>query len=114
MQSSWQKPESRNRSFVFFELASVSFIQSYFVTKDPCFYTLWEDITVFSKSQLRSEDKVIDGVWTRAFDINHKEVYGCRNIGWAPWSVETGWTLGEIIIGIQQGLMAEELIEKYK
>jgi hypothetical protein len=94
----------------------VSFIQSYFVTKDPYFYTLWEDITrYFLKVQLRSEDKVIDGVWTRAFDINHKEVYGVPNdIGWAPWSVETGWTLGEIIIGIQQGLMAEELIEKYK
>lgn len=93
----------------------VGFIQSYFVTKDPCFLKLWEDITrYFLKAQLRSDDKTLDGAWARAFDVNLKEVYGVPNdIGWAPWAVETGWTLGEIIIGIQQGLLADELIEKY-
>lgn len=94
----------------------VGFIQSYFVTKDPYFLKLWEDITrYFLKAQIVSDDKTIDGVWARAFDVNLKEVYGVPNdVGWAPWSVETGWTLGEIIIGIQQGLIADELIKKYQ
>ena len=42
---------------------------------------LWEDILrYFLKAQLHSEDKVIDGVWARAFDVNLKEVY--RHIGY--------------------------------
>ena len=43
------------------------------------------------------------------------EVYGVANdIGWAPWSVETGWTMAEICSGLMMGLMEDELMKHYK
>lgn len=93
-----------------------AFAQAYFVTGDEKFYRLWREVTRFIVSiQIRSCNKNIDGVWARAFDVELNEVYGVPNdVGWAPWSVECGWTMGEIPSGILMGLMKDKLVGYYK
>jgi hypothetical protein len=83
----------------------LGFIQAYMVTGDEYFYNLWKDIAgFFIKSQLGSSNPMINGVWTRGFDIDIMEVYGTPNdMGWGPWAVESGWTMGEIIAGLAMG-----------
>ena len=35
----------------------------------------------------------LDGCWMRGFDYKLWEYYGSSSdIGWGPWSVESGWT----------------------
>jgi len=93
----------------------LGFIQAYFVTRDVYFKTLWEDIAKFFVSvQLHSRDQQLNGAWTRALDVDLMEVYGVPNdIGWAPWSIESGWTVGEIVAGLNMGLMADKLEKFY-
>ncbi len=92
------------------------FIQAYFVTGDPYFKKLWEDIAkFFISAQLRSTNRTLDGAWTRALDVDLMEVFGVPNdIGWAPWSIESGWTVGEVVAGLNMGLMADELKKFYQ
>lgn len=92
-----------------------AFAQAYLITGDEKFRALWRDICRFFLSvQIHSHNKMIDGVWTRAFDVVLNEVYGVPNdIGWAPWSVECGWTMGEIPIGILMGLISDDLRKFY-
>ncbi|MCL2707896.1 MAG: hypothetical protein FWF03_02140, partial [Defluviitaleaceae bacterium] len=94
----------------------VGFMQAYFVTGDMYFMELWKCLAkFFISAQIKSDDKMLNGVWTRALDVNLWEVYGVPNdIGWAPWSVESGWTVGEIVTGLLMGRHAERLIECYK
>jgi len=89
----------------------LGFIQAYFVTGDSSFKDLWEDVAKFFVSaQLHSQNRQLDGAWTRALDVDLMEVYGVPNdIGWAPWSIESGWTVGEIVTGLNMGLMADQL-----
>lgn len=93
-----------------------AFAQAYLITEDEKFRVLWRDICRFLLSvQIRSHNKMIDGVWTRAFDVSLNEVYGVPNdVGWAPWSVECGWTMGEIPVGILMGLMSDSLRKFYR
>lgn len=93
----------------------MSFMQAYFVTKDPYFITLWEEISSFMIScQIHSEDKKIHGAWARAFDVEKMEVYGLsKDLGWGPWAIESGWTMGEITAGLTMGLLKEELQKHY-
>ncbi len=88
-----------------------SFALAYYVTGDNWFKQLWEEITEFLASiQIRSENQFIDGVWPRAFDADLREVYGVPNdVGWAPWSVETGWTMGEIMSGMLLGMLESKV-----
>ena len=54
---------------------------------------------------------MLDGAWTRAFDLENWESYGVpHDVGWAPCCVETGWTVGEILMGLQ----FMEQVEKIK
>lgn len=94
----------------------VGLMQAYFVTGDEYFYNLWKDIAkFFVSSQIHSKDRMLNGAWPRAVDVNLKEVYGVPNdIGWAPWSVESGWTVGEIVTGLLMGLQKDKLKECYK
>lgn len=94
----------------------MGFIQAYFVTGDMYFYDLWRDIVQFFISvQLESPNKQLNGGWPRAIDVDRMEVYGVPNdIGWAPWSIESGWTVGEVVSGIYMGLMKERLMSLYK
>lgn len=94
----------------------MGFIHAYFVTGDAFFYDLWQDIVRFLISvQLESENKQLSGGWPRAIDVDRMEVYGVPNdIGWAPWSIESGWTVGEIVSGIYMGLMKDRLMPLYR
>ncbi|MEI6579813.1 MAG: hypothetical protein WCN92_10190, partial [Eubacteriales bacterium] len=86
------------------------FSYAFFVTKDSMFYDLWADIArFFCLSQIRSKEKTVDGAWARAFDMELGEIYGVpHDIGWAPCSIESGWTVAEILTG----LMIMKLFDK--
>lgn len=90
----------------------LGFAYAYLVTKDKLFYQLWCDIASFFVScQIHSEDKTLDGAWTRAFDLERWEIYGVpHDVGWAPCCVESGWTVGEILIGLQFMHIVEKMV----
>ena len=93
----------------------MGFMQAYFVTKDPYFKELWEGIAKFFVSaQIHSGDKMINGGWTRALDVELMEVYGlAADAGWGPWAIESGWTVAEITSGLIIGLMSDDLCKFY-
>lgn len=93
----------------------MGFIQAYFVTKDPYFKELWVEIAKFFVSaQIRSRNRLINGGWTRALDVQRMEVYGLTSdAGWGPWAIESGWTVAEITSGLAAGLLADELCKFY-
>ena len=93
----------------------IGFIQAYFVTGDIYFKALWEEIAKFMiNAQVISEDKQIDGVWARGFDVSLMEVFGSpADVGWGPWAVESGWTMGEIAAGLIMGLLEDKLVKFY-
>jgi hypothetical protein len=79
------------------------FAFAYKATGDEWFYQLWRSVVIFLIcSQIHSPDQKLDGAWCRGFDVREWEVYGVpHDIGWGPCSVESGWTVGEILTGIQ-------------
>ena len=94
---------------------SMGFAQAYLVTGDPYFLDLWRDIVkYYITSQIISDNPEIHGSWARAEDRTLMEVNGIPNdIGWGPWSIESGWSMGQIGAGIAVGLKAEELRKFY-
>ena len=88
----------------------LGFSLAYLVTGETRFHRLWEGIASFLLScQIHSEDTLLDGAWARAFDLKHWECHGVpHDIGWAPCCIETGWTMGEILMGLQFMHVAEE------
>ncbi|MDF2725702.1 MAG: hypothetical protein K0Q59_5380 [Paenibacillus sp.] len=94
----------------------IGFMQAYFVTKDLKFKQLWEQHARFIvSSQLHSDNPVIDGAWTRAFDVERSEVFGSpADSGWGPWSIESGWTVAEIASGLLMGLLEQRLMPHYE
>ena len=93
----------------------LGFAHAYLSTGDELFHNLWCGIASFFLScQIHSEDKNLDGAWTRAFDMKHKEAHGVpHDVGWAPCCIETGWTMGEILMGLQFMHIAEKYNQKY-
>ncbi len=81
----------------------LGFSYAYMVTKEEKFYKKWQEIATFLLNcQLHSDDPLSDGAWTRAMDMNRMESYGVpHDVGWAPCCIETGWTVGEILMGLQ-------------
>ena len=81
----------------------LGYAYAYFATGEQRFYNEWCKIASFLLScQIYSENKYLDGAWTRAFDIDIWESHGVpHDIGWAPCCMETGWTMGEILIGFE-------------
>ena len=81
----------------------LGFAYAYLVTGEQKFYDLWKDTASFILSaQMHSEDKLLDGTWARAFDLDRCENNGIPyDIGWGPYCVESGWTVGEILMGLQ-------------
>ncbi len=81
----------------------LGFAYAYLATGERRFYDAWADIASFLVScQIHSEDPNLDGAWTRAFDMERWESYGVpHDVGWAPCCIETGWTMGEILMGFQ-------------
>ena len=94
---------------------SMGFAQAYLVTGDSYFLELWRDIVkYYITSQIVSDNPEIHGAWARAEDRTLMEINGIPNdIGWGPWSIETGWSIGQICAGIAVGLKAEELRKFY-
>ena len=87
----------------------VGFAYAYKATGDRYYYERWRGIAAFFiKTQAIAPGAPIDGLWSRAFDMDLREVCGCPNdIGWAANCSETGWTNAEILMG----LMLPELLE---
>ncbi|MBR5616182.1 MAG: hypothetical protein IKW66_05115, partial [Clostridia bacterium] len=91
----------------------LGFAYAYLATGDKHFYELWCGIASFLIScQIHSEDKNLDGAWTRAFDMERWESYGVpHDVGWAPCCIETGWTMGEILMGLQFMQVAQRYLD---
>ena len=72
-------------------------------TKDERYRRLWRGIAEFMiKSQMRSADPDLDGGWARAFDMDRREIFGLpHDAGWAACCVESGWTVAEIVTGLE-------------
>jgi len=90
----------------------VGFAYAYYATGDAWFKALWSEIVEFCiRSQICSENPNINGAWCRAFDMDLWEAYGCpHDIGWAAYASESGWTVGEILMG----MMLMDVIERKK
>ncbi|MBQ8407560.1 MAG: hypothetical protein IJY39_01710 [Clostridia bacterium] len=84
----------------------LGFAYGYKATGDRRFLALWRGlVTFFSEIQTVSEDKWLNGSWCRAIDSSRREAYGMpHDVGWGPCAVESGWTVGEILMGIGFGL----------
>ena len=93
---------------------TLGYAYAYFVTGEERFYQAWCDISSFLLScQIHSDDKLLDGAWTRAFDVENWESHGVpHDVGWAPCCIETGWTMGEILMGMQFMEQVEKLKSK--
>ena len=89
----------------------MGFAAAYLATKDEYFKELWQGIAdFFARSQIISDNKDINGIWPRSIDMDQFEVYGVPNdVGWAPWSVESGWTISEVAAGLILGSMMDRL-----
>jgi hypothetical protein len=50
----------------------------------------------------------LDGAWARALDMDTKENCGMpHDRGWGPQCIESGWIVGEILMGLQLMKVAE-------
>ena len=80
----------------------LGFAYAYHATGDAWFKKLWRDVTAFCINiQIVSEDPQTNGAWCRAFDMDLHEAYGCpHDAGWATYSIETGWIVSEILMGM--------------
>ncbi len=84
----------------------LGFAYAYKATNDTLFLDLWKDIVrFFSEIQIESPDKSLNGAWFRGIDCEYREAYGMpHDIGWGPCAIESGWTVGEILMGIGYGI----------
>ena len=54
--------------------------------------------------QIKSPDTKLNGAWARAVDVETLEVSGVNNDReWSTWTIESGWTVAEITIGMLWG-----------
>ena len=91
----------------------LGFAYAYMVTGEWRFYKLWCQVASFiASAQIHSEDKKLDGAWTRAFDMDAGEICGMpHDAGWGPYCIESGWTVGEILMGLQFMHVAEKAVK---
>ncbi len=80
----------------------LGFAYAWHVTGDPWFEGLWRDSVAFClRTQMYSENPLVDGAWCRGFDMDLKEAYAVpHDAGWACYASETGWTVAEILMGM--------------
>ncbi len=92
----------------------IGFAYAYLVTGEERFRKRWMDIASFLLAcQIHSDDPLLDGAWTRAMDMNRMEIYGVpHDVGWGPCCIESGWTVAEILIGLQFMTVVEREIAK--
>jgi hypothetical protein len=84
----------------------IGFAYAYYVTGDEWFRNLWNDVVRFClRTQIISDNPLNNGSWCRAIDSSRREAYGMpHDVGWGPCAVESGWTVGEILMGIGFGI----------
>ena len=65
----------------------------------------WEQVCkFFVKMQIVSDNELLDGGWCRGIDLDRLEYCGIpHDVGWGPCSLETGWTVAEITLGMLIG-----------
>lgn len=92
----------------------LAFAYSYYVTAEKKFYDLWCGIASFiASAQMYSDTPHLDGAWARAFDMDTRENCGMpHDKGWGPHCIESGWTVGEILMGLQFMQIAEDKFGK--
>lgn len=83
----------------------LGFAFAYLVTGEERFKSAWEDICAFFiKTQISSDNKLTNGGWCRGIDLETLEYCGVpHDVGWGPCSMETGWTVAEITMGMEIG-----------
>ena len=83
----------------------VSLASAWYATKDSRYLDLYRRNTEFIASvQIKSPDAKLDGAWARAVDTETLEVNGVNNDReWSTWTIESGWTVAEITIGMLWG-----------
>ena len=93
----------------------LGYMQAYFVTRDVVFLDRWRSVSRFLLDvQVESANPLIDGGWPRAVDMDLMEVFAAPyDVGWGPWSIESGWTVAEIASGLALGVMREEFAGRY-
>ena len=80
----------------------LGFSYAYMATGDEHFYNSWLSVaSFFASSQIYSKLPHLDGAWARAFDLDRCENLGIPyDIGWGPYCIESGWTVGEVLMGL--------------
>ncbi|WP_129721271.1 hypothetical protein [Xylanivirga thermophila] len=93
----------------------MAFMQAYFITGDSYFKDLWKNISKFMMdAQISSSDNKLNGGWARGLDVELMEVFASPyDVGWGPWSIESGWTVAEIVSGLIAGCLEEKLAKFY-
>ena len=94
----------------------LAFAYSYMVTGEERFLNMWKSVASFLVSaQVHSSEKTLDGSWARAFDMDTGECNGMpHDAGWGPCCIESGWTVGEILMGLQFIHIAEKKVNASK
>jgi uncharacterized protein YyaL (SSP411 family) len=84
----------------------VAYAYAWRVTGDDRFARLWRELCdFFSEVQMVSDDAALNGCWCRGIDLSRREPYGMpHDVGWGPCSVESGWTVAEILMGLGLGM----------
>lgn len=94
----------------------LGFAFAYLVSGEKRFLHSWEQVCgFFVKTQITSEYKLLDGGWCRGIDLDSLEYCGIpHDVGWGPCSLETGWTVAEITMGmlVGKGIVEGKLIKK--
>ena len=80
----------------------LAFAYAHMVTGDEIFFDRWTSVASFlASSQMHSNLSHLDGAWARAFDLDRCENFGIPyDAGWGPYCIESGWTVGEILMGL--------------
>ena len=92
-----------------------AFAYAYMITGEEKFYRKWCGISSFIASvQMHSALPHLDGAWARAVDMDTFENCGMpHDRGWGPHCIESGWIVGEILMGLQLMHVAEKKNGKF-
>ena len=84
----------------------VSLAAAWYATQEERYRALYTATVSFIASvQLESPDPKLHGAWARAVDIETMEVSGVNNDReWSTWTIESGWTVAEIMNGMLWGV----------
>lgn len=84
----------------------VSLAAAWYVSKKEEILALYKRTVQFiAKVQIESPEPKLCGAWARAVDAETLEINGVNNDReWSIWTIESGWTVAEITIGMLWGM----------